>query len=106
DSPRRIATLAIGYADGYRRALSNIGTVLVHGQRARVAGFVTMEMTMIDGTDVACEIGDVATLVGSDGDDQLTVADVAATADLSPYELLTGLRSRLPRRYVNDNGPA
>jgi alanine racemase len=86
--------------------LSNIGTVLVRGQRARVAGLVTMDMTMIDVTDVACEISDVATLIGSDGDDQLTVADVAETADLSPYEVLTGLRSRLPRRYVNDNAPA
>lgn len=106
DSPRRIATLAIGYADGYRRALSNIGTVLVRGQRARVAGLVTMDMTMIDVTDVAVQVGDVATLVGSDGDEQITVAAVAATANLSPYELLTGLRSRLPRRYVSDNVPA
>jgi alanine racemase len=102
NSPRRIATLAIGYADGYRRALSNIGTVLVRGQRARVVGVVTMDMTMIDVTDIACEIGDVATLIGRDGDDLLTVANVAETADLSPYEVLTGLRSRLPRRYVNE----
>lgn len=106
DSPRRIATLAIGYADGYRRALSNIGTVLVRGQRARVAGLVTMDMTMIDVTELACEIGDVATLIGKDGDAQLTVARVAETANLSPYELLTGLRSRLPRRYIDDNAPA
>ena len=105
DSPRRIATLAIGYADGYRRALSNVGTVLVRGQRARVAGFVTMDMTMIDVTDLACDIGDVATLIGGDGDELLTVVDVAEAADVSPYELLTGLRSRLPRRYVNDNVP-
>jgi alanine racemase len=104
DARRRIATLAAGYADGYRRALSNIGTVLVRGRRARVAGLVTMDMTMIDVTDVPCEIGDVATLIGADGDDRLTVADVAASASLSPYEILTGLRSRLPRRYVNDAG--
>ena len=103
DSPRRIATLAIGYADGYRRALSNVGTVLVRGQRARVAGLVTMDMTMIDVTDLACEIGDVATLIGADGDERLTVVDVGEAAGISPYELLTGLRSRLPRRYVNDN---
>jgi len=103
ETPRRIATLAIGYADGYRRALSNIGTVLVRGRRARVAGLVTMDMTMIDVTDVSCEIGDVATLIGVEGSDQITVADVAATANLSPYEVLTGLRSRLPRRYLNDS---
>ena len=103
ESPRRIATLSIGYADGYRRALSNIGTVLVRGQRVRVVGLVTMDMTMIDVTDIACEIGDVATLIGRDGDGLLTVADVSETADLSPYEMLTGLRSRLPRRYVNES---
>ncbi|HEY2377199.1 MAG TPA: alanine racemase [Gemmatimonadaceae bacterium] len=102
DGRRRIATLAIGYADGYRRALSNIGTVLVRGRRAPVAGLVTMDMTMIDVTNIPCEIGDVVTLIGADGDERLTVADVAASADLSPYEVLTGLRSRLPRRYVND----
>ena len=106
DAPRRIATLAVGYADGYRRALSNIGTVLVRGQRARVAGLVTMDMTMIDVTDLACEVSDVATLIGRDGEDELTVATVAETASLSPYELLTGLRSRLPRRYINDNALA
>ncbi|HEY7237160.1 MAG TPA: alanine racemase [Gemmatimonadaceae bacterium] len=102
DSPRRIATLAIGYADGYRRALSNVGTVLVRGRRARVAGLVTMDMTMIDVTDVECAIGDVATLIGADGQDQLTVASVAAAGGLSPYEVLTSLRSRLPRRYLDD----
>jgi alanine racemase len=90
DRQRRIATLAVGYADGYRRALSNLGAVLVRGRRAPVVGLVTMDMTMIDITDVACEIGDIATLIGVDGDDELTVADVAAAGSLSPYELLTG----------------
>jgi alanine racemase len=97
--PRRIATLAIGYADGYRRALSSRGVVLVNGVRATVAGLVTMDMTMVDVTGVTCKPGDVATLVGSSGGDCLTVADVAATAELSPYELLTGLRARVPRIY-------
>ena len=96
----RIATLAIGYADGYRRLFSNIGTVLVRGQRARVVGLVTMDMTMVDVTDIECEIGDVATLVGADGAETLDVAAVAATGNMSPYELLTGLRSRMPRRYL------
>ncbi len=102
DSRRRIATLALGYADGYRRALSNIGIALVRGKRARVVGVVTMDMTMIDVTNIACDLGDIATLIGRDGDDQLSVAEVAATGRLSPYELLTGLRSRLPRRFVAD----
>jgi alanine racemase len=97
---RRIATLGIGYADGYRRALSNAGSALVRGRRAPVVGLVTMDMTMIDVTDVPCAVGDVATLIGSDGGETLSVAAVAALGNVSPYELLTGLRSRLPRRYL------
>lgn len=97
---RRIATLAIGYADGYRRALSNVGTVLVNARPAPVVGLVTMDMTMIDVTDVPCDIGDVATLIGKDGEAEIDVATVAEVGKLSPYELLTGLRSRLPRRFV------
>jgi alanine racemase len=97
---RRVATLGIGYADGYRRALSNRGTVLLNGARATVAGLVTMDMTMIDVTDVACQVGDVVTLMGRDGGSVITVEDVATTADMmSPYEVLTGLRQRLPRLY-------
>ena len=96
---RRIATLAIGYADGYRRALSNRGTVLIGGRRAAVAGLVTMDMTMVDVTDIPCTIGDVATLIGRDGGELLDVATVARTADVSPYELLTGLRARLPHLH-------
>jgi alanine racemase len=97
---RRIATLAVGYGDGYRRALSNRGTVLLHGRSAPVTGLVTMDMTMVDVTDIPCEVGDVATLIGSDGARSLSVADVARTAGVLSYELLTGLRGRLPRVYA------
>lgn len=97
---RRIATLPIGYADGYRRVLGNRASVLVRGKRAPVAGVVTMDMTMIDVTDAPCELGDVVTLIGADGDDRIDVVEVAAWGSLSPYEVLTGLRGRLPRRYV------
>ena len=96
---RRVATLAVGYADGYRRALSNRGAALIHGARAPVLGRVTMDMTMVDVTDVSCALGDVATLLGRDGGELLEVADVARAGDLSPYEVLTALRARLPRRY-------
>jgi alanine racemase len=97
---RRIATLAIGYADGYRRALSNRAYVIVNGRRAPVAGVVTMDMTMVDVTDAPCAIGDAATLIGRDGDERIDVVDLARMGDLSPYEVLTGLRGRLPRRYL------
>jgi alanine racemase len=99
DWPRRIATLPLGYADGYRRALGNRGWALLHGRRVPVAGAVTMDMTMLDVTDVPCAVGDVVTLIGADGSQQLTVHDVARFGHLSPYELLTELHSRLPRLY-------
>lgn len=96
---RRIATLPLGYADGFRRALSNRATALLHGRRVIVAGLVTMDMTMIDVTDIPCAVGDVVTLIGGDGDARIDVADVALAGDLSPYEVLTGLRGRLERVY-------
>jgi alanine racemase len=100
--PRRIATAAVGYGDGYRRSLSNVGTALVGGRRVPVAGLVTMDMTMLDVTDVDCAVGDVATFLGGDRDERLTVAGVARTGDLSPYELLTGLRLRVPHLYRSE----
>jgi alanine racemase len=99
---RRIATLGIGYADGYRRGLSNRGVALVRGRRAPVAGIVTMDMVMLDVTDVPCEVGDVATLIGRDGNDTLTIDEVAHTAQVLSYELLVGLKLRAPRVYVDD----
>jgi len=99
---RRIATLGIGYADGYRRALSNRGAALVRGQRAPIVGIVTMDMVMLDVTGMACEVGDVATLIGRDGDDLLTVDDVARVGDVLSYELLVGLKLRAPRFYHDD----
>jgi alanine racemase len=98
---RRIATLASGYGDGYRRVFGNRASVLVHGRRVPVVGMVTMDMTMIDVTNVRCQIGDAVTLLGADGDDCIDLMELATTGEMSPYELLTGLRGRLPRRYVN-----
>ena len=100
ERPARIATLAVGYGDGYPRSLSKAGSVLVGGTLTPVAGTVTMDMTMIDVTTVRCEVGDVATLIGRAGDTVLTVERVADDAGMSPYELLTGLRSRVERSYT------
>jgi len=99
---RRIATVPVGYADGYRRSLSNRGVALLSGQRIQVAGLVTMDMTMFDVTDTDAALGDLVTLLGADGGDVITVAALAAAAELSPYELLTGLKLRLPRRYATE----
>lgn len=99
DRAARIATLAIGYADGYPRSLSGVGSVLVGDTIAPIAGIVTMDMTMIDVSTVRCEVGDVVTLIGRSEGTTLTVERVADQAGISPYELLTGLRSRVERAY-------
>jgi alanine racemase len=97
----RIATVSLGYADGYRRGLGNRATALLGGQAVPIVGFVTMDMTMLDVTDKPCKVGDVVTFLGRDGKALLTVADVAEKGEFSPYEILTGLRGRLPRLYVD-----
>jgi alanine racemase len=95
----RVATAAIGYADGYRRAFSGVGAALVRGQRVKVAGIVTMDMTMLDVTGVPCEIGDAATFLGRDGGSEITIDEAAATSGISPYELLTGFGARPEHSY-------
>ncbi len=99
NGPRRVATIACGYADGYRRQLGNLGRALLGDGVAPVAGIVTMDMTMLDVTGIPCAPGDIATLIGRAGDRLLTAETVAAMAGLSPYELLTGLRQRVARHY-------
>lgn len=97
--PGRIATASIGYADGLRRSLGNKGSALIQGVRVPIVGTVTMDMTMLDVTDYRCAVGDIATFIGRDDDAELTATDVATAAGLSPYEILTGLHSRLTRVY-------
>ena len=98
---RTIATLPVGYADGYRRALGNRAEVLLAGgRRAAVVGVVTMDMTMIDVTGAGAKVGDVVTLVGRDGPEEIHIETLAEAAGASPYELLTALHARLPRRYA------
>ena len=94
---RRIATISIGHGDGYRQAFSGKGRVLLHGAHVPVAGIVSMDMTMLDVTDVRCDVGDVVTLVGRDGNELLSTDAVARSGAISPYELLVGLALRAPR---------
>jgi alanine racemase len=98
-TPRRVATLALGYADGYRRTFGNRGRVIVNDREASVIGNVTMDMTMVDVTDIPCRIGDVATVLGRSGDRVLDAVTVAETGGVSPYELLVGLKLRAQRTY-------
>ena len=96
---RRIATVAAGYADGVRRSLGNRGFALLRGSRVPIAGVVTMDMTLLDVTEVQCSRGDVVTFLGSDGGAMLDPNEVAALAGASPYEILVGLGHRVPRLY-------
>lgn len=98
--PSRIATLPVGYADGYSRAMSGRAQVLVHGVRAPVLGRICMDMCMVDVTDIPerVQVGDTVTLVGSDGNSSISAYDLAKWADTIPYEILTGFSRRVPRR--------
>ena len=99
------ATLAIGYGDGLPRALGNRGSALIDGHRVPIIGRISMDVTVVDishGPNVS--VGDVATLIGSDGDHQITVDDVAEQAGTISYEVLTGLTQRLPRIWTDLDG--
>lgn len=96
----RVATVAIGYADGVHRARSNRGHVLVQGRRAPLIGTVSMDAITLDVTGVPdVQVGDVATLIGRDGDERITAEEVAEWSGTISYEVLTSLGSRVERRY-------
>ena len=96
-----IATVPIGYADGYSRGLSNKGEALVRGVRARVAGRVCMDMCMLDVTDVpGVSEGDEVVLIGKQGNERITADELAAKTGTIAYEVLCGIGSRVPRVYL------
>ena len=102
----RWATAAIGYGDGLPRTLGNAGSALVRGRRVPLRGRVSMDSVVLDVTDVpGVEAGDVATFVGADGAERLTLDEVAATAGTISYEILTRMGERLERVY-EDGGEA
>jgi alanine racemase len=92
-----VATLGIGYGDGIRRSVQNRGQVLLGDRRCPVIGRVTMDMVMVE---AAARVGDVATLIGGDGDQSITLDEFASWAGTISYEVLTGLGQRLPRVYT------
>jgi len=98
EGPERWATLCIGYGDGLRRSLGNRGNALLHGCLVPIIGRISMDVTVVDITDrPEVAVGDVATLLGSDGERAITLDDMALQAGTISYEILTGLTSRLPR---------
>lgn len=96
--PTRIATLPVGYNDGFRRALSNKAEVLIRGRRCPVVGLVSMDYTTVDVSAVPqAQVGDAVTLIGKDGKNEISAEALAAQAGVSVYELLCGLGRRVVR---------
>ena len=96
----KVATLPLGYGDGYLRALSNKADILIRGKRCRVLGNVTMDMLMVDITEAGpVAVGDEAVAVGRQGDEEVTYAELAEKAGTIDYELCTLLMPRVPRIY-------
>ncbi len=98
--PTVVATIPVGYADGYRRSLSNRFYVLIHGEKAPILGRVCMDQMMVDVTQIPdVALGDRVTLVGRDGDTQITMEEISAAADSFNYEFVCGISRRVPRYY-------
>jgi len=104
-SPRRIAVLPIGYGDGFPR-LRNQGCVLVRGQRAPLVGGVAMDAITVDITDIpAAQLWDEAVIMGRQGEDEISVHEVAKLKNSVSYDVLTSWRARLPKIHVNQAAP-
>jgi len=95
-----IATLPIGYADGYPRLLSNKGSVLIRGKRYPIVGRVCMDQTMVDLGDDDAKIGERVTLIGTDANETISLDEIAQICQTISHEILTGLSPRVPRIYV------
>jgi alanine racemase len=97
-----IATLGIGYADGIRRSVGVTGNaqVLLRGKRCPIVGFVQMDMTLVETGTIEVQVGDIATIIGEDAKQRITLDEFAAWSDEVQHELLTALGPRLPRLYA------
>ncbi len=101
--PTRVATVPVGYADGYRRSLSGKFYVLIHGKRAPILGRVCMDQMIVDVTDIPETVtGDRVVLIGRDGEEAITMEAIAAAADSFNYEFVCGISRRVPRVYRQD----
>ena len=95
-----IATIPIGYGDGYPRALSNKGQVLIRGKRMPVVGTVCMDQLMVDCGEERVEVGDPVALIGSQGEERISAEEVARWLNTIPYEVTTQINTRVPRVFV------
>ncbi len=97
-----VATIPVGYADGYRRSLSGKFHVLIHGRKAPILGRVCMDQLMVDVTGIpGVQVDDPVTLVGTDGGEAITMAQIAAAAGSFNYEFASGISRRVPKIYVS-----
>ncbi len=94
-----VATVPVGYEDGYPRGLSSRAEVLIRGRRHRVAGTVTMDQILVDCGDDAVAAGDEVVLIGGQGDDRITAEELAAHVGSIGYEIVTAIGERVPREY-------
>ena len=98
--PTVVATVPVGYADGYRRSLSGKFYVLIRGKKAPILGRICMDQMMVDVTDIpGVSLDDRVTLVGTDGEETITMEAIAAAADSFNYEFVCGISRRVPRIY-------
>jgi alanine racemase len=95
-----VATVPVGYADGYPRAASSRAEVLVNGRRCRVAGNITMDQLIVDCADLDVGAGDPVVLLGADAGDSIDAWELAAHADTIAYEIVSRVGDRVPRRFV------
>jgi alanine racemase len=99
----RVATLAVGYADGYYRSFSSAADVLIHGCRCKILGRVCMDQIMVDVSGISeVEIGDVATLIGRDGKEMITADELAKIAGTINYEVVCSISRRVARVYIQN----
>ena len=100
----KIATLPVGYADGYSRALSNKGKVIINGKIANIVGRVCMDQCMVDVTDIEdVKVGDDVVLMGEDSGLKIDAEDMAKLLDTISYEITCMISKRVPRVYIKDN---
>ena len=99
--PSLLVTIPVGYGDGYLRALSNRGRVLVRGEYAPIAGNISMDLTIVDVSRIpGVAVGDEVTLIGNDGGKSIEVEELARHYESIPYEVMCGISKRVPRRFV------
>lgn len=103
DKPMKVATISLGYGDGYPRSLSNKGYVLINGKKAYILGRICMDQFMVDVTDIEnVKVEDMATIIGTSKGETITIDELGELSGRFPYEFVCDLGKRIPRIYIKD----